>query len=243
MNKEDIYKIIGYQGEYTNSVKKAIRKLLKENHPDNKGNRDKFELINEVKQELENGKVPTKFQKKGTKTKKLDDIDYDYCYELIRSLLKKKSEYEEGYRGYKQELITLEEEYRKIYRNSVDLELNLLSSSKEAKKMQTVKISSIVILTIISILFILSLIKNSMVLLITFVLLTIVFILVIERYFLLVNDIARNNKKRIKEYVLTNGLIRENTIKREELNKKILEISKKLNSVENDLRFYNNLLK
>ena len=43
MNKDDVYQIIGYQGEYTESVKKAIRKLLKDNHPDNKGNRDKFE--------------------------------------------------------------------------------------------------------------------------------------------------------------------------------------------------------
>ena len=57
MNKESIYKIIGYNGEYNSSVKRAIRKLLKTNHPDNNGDRRIFELICEVKEELENNKV------------------------------------------------------------------------------------------------------------------------------------------------------------------------------------------
>ena len=65
MNKDSIYRIIGYNGEYTASVKRAIRKLLKENHPDNKGDRKTFELINEVKKELEENRVS--YNSKSTK--------------------------------------------------------------------------------------------------------------------------------------------------------------------------------
>ena len=54
MNKDSIYKLIGYEGEYNKEVKAKLRKLLKKYHPDhNKGNSETFKLINEVKRELE----------------------------------------------------------------------------------------------------------------------------------------------------------------------------------------------
>ena len=244
MNKDDIYKIIGYQGEYTNSVKKAIRKLLKDNHPDNKGNKDIFELINEVKNELENNKVPLKYHKKTiNKNKKIDDIDYEYCQKMIDSLVVQKNSYTNSYNKYKKELSILEDEYYKIYRKSIDLELNLLSSSEEVKKIQNIKILSIIMVIIISIIFILSIIKYNIWLLLLFAILTIVCVIVIEKYFVLVNVMTKNNKKRLKEYVLVNKDIRENNSKQEELKNKIINVSKKIVSIENDLRFYNNLLK
>ena len=244
MNKDDVYRIIGYHGEYTPNVKKAIRKLLKENHPDNKGTRDKFELINEVKNELENNKVPFKYQKKTTfKEKVVDDIDYAYCHELIDTLTKKLKEYKDTNDKYNIKLNELEEEYRNIYRQSMDLELNLLSSSDEAKKIQSIKAFSIIMVIIIAITFIISIIKNNIFLLIVFAILTITCIIVIEKYFVLVNSMTRNNRKRIKEYVLINKSIHDNTRKQEELHSKILDLSKKITNIENDLRFYNNLLK
>ena len=88
MNKESIYKLIGYNGEYTANVKKAIRKLLKENHPDNNGNRKIFELISEVKKELEENKVSYNSQK--TINNSIDDIDYDYCFDMIKTITKEK---------------------------------------------------------------------------------------------------------------------------------------------------------
>ena len=244
MNKDDIYKIIGYQGEYTANIKKAIRKLLKENHPDNQGNRYQFELINEVKNELENNKVPLKYRKrKISKLKKDTDIDYEYCKEQIQVLSKKFMEYSNIYSKYKNELEKLEKEYPKIYRNSVDLELNLLSLSNESKKIQNIKVISVMMIIIISIIFILSIIMHNNLLLILFALLTITCVFVVEKYFVLISRITKNNKKRLKDYVLVNKIIRDNTLKQEELKNKILSISKKINSIENDLRFYNNLLK
>lgn len=244
MNKDDVYKLIGYQGEYNASVKKAIRKLLKENHPDNKGNRDKFELINKVKEELENNKVSSKYHKKTSeKAKTYDDIDYSFCHEQINLLTKKKELYLKDYDQYNSELSILKEEYPKLYRKSMDLELNLLSSSKEAKKIKNIKIISIVMVIFISLFFVISIIKQNIIYLIIFALLTIVCVIFVERYFVLVNEMTINNKKRLKEYVLINKSIHENTSKQDELKDKILIISKNINTVENDLRFYNNLLK
>ena len=88
MNKESIYRIIGYHGEYNNNVKKAIRKLLKENHPDNNGDRRVFELINEVKKELEENRVSFDYKKIKSSIKKNEDIDYEYCYKMIDSISK-----------------------------------------------------------------------------------------------------------------------------------------------------------
>lgn len=244
MNKDDIYKIIGYQGEYSASVKKAIRKLLKENHPDNKGNREIFEIINEVKNELENNRVPSKYRKTNlNKNKKNDDIDYEYCHHMIDTLTMQKREYTNTHNKYQKELSILEEEYRDIYRKSVDLELNLLTSSQEAKKIQSIKVSSIIMVIVIAIIFILSVIKYNIWLLVFFAILTIICVIVIERYFILVNDMNKNNKKRLKEYVLINKSIRDNTSKQEDLKNRILNLSKKIKTIENDLRFYNNLLK
>ena len=244
MNKDDVYRLISYQGEYNNQVKKAIRKLLKDNHPDNKGDREKFELINEVKNELENNKVPIKYNKKNSeKTKQHDDIDYDFCYERIRLLTKRKEECSKKINEYNSKLNILEDEYRDVYRKSIDLELNLLSSSEEAKKIQNVKLLSITMVIVITILFILSVIKYNIFYLIIFVLLTIICVIIIEKYFILVNSVAKNNKKRLKDYVLINKKIRDNTKNQEELKEQILILSKELNTIENDLRFYNNLLK
>ena len=63
MNKDSIYRIIGYHGEYSDSVKKALKKLLKENHPDRNGNVEIFKIINEVKNELETDKVSFQYAK------------------------------------------------------------------------------------------------------------------------------------------------------------------------------------
>ena len=239
----DVYKIIGYHGEYTLNVKKAIRKLLKENHPDNQGDRDKFELINKVKEELENNEVPLKYRKKTTTAKKYDDIDYDFCIESIKNLKKKNDEYKDIIKKYRQDLEKLEIEYRDIYRKSIDLELNLLSSSKEAKKIRNIKILSIIIIAIISIVFALSIMKNSIILLIFFAILAIICVFIVESFFTTVNDMNKNNKRRLKEYFTVNKKIRENMIKQDELKNKLLSITRKNDSIENDIRFYNNLIK
>ena len=244
MNKDDVYQIIGYQGEYNASVKKAIRKLLKENHPDNQGNKEKFELINEVKIELENDKVPLKYKKKTTKEiKNISDIDYEYCYKMINSLNKERDKYLKELDTKNKKLTNLEKEYRMIYRNSVDLELNLLTSSKEFKQIQSIKTTSIIMLIAIAIVFMLSIIKSSIVLFIVFLVLSFICVFIVHKYFFIIQKMTKNNKLKIKEYIKVNNNINDNLQNHDQINKEILNLKKKIKTIENDLRFYKNLLK
>ena len=146
MNKESIYKIIGYHGEYTENVKKALRKLLKENHPDHKGDKEVFKLINEVKKELEENKVSYKYKEIGN-NKKFDDIDYDFCSSMINSLIKKKNELEKNIKSKNNEKKSLDNDYKKLYNESLENE-NFLLSNKNILKLNSLKITCIIMLFI-----------------------------------------------------------------------------------------------
>ena len=242
MTKEDIYRIIGYNGEYTLNVKKSIRKLLKDNHPDNKGNKERFELINEVKKELENNKVSLNIKNNNLKNK-YNDIDYDYCKKMINIITEQKNKLKKEYEIKKQNLSNIEKEYHNLYRKNIDLELNLLTSSREIKKIKVIKNISIIFLIVLIMVYILSIIKDSIIFLIVFVLLIIICIIIIEKYFILFNNITQNNKAIFKKYVSSNNIMRNNINKQEELLEDIMSIKKKIASLDNDLRFYENLLK
>ena len=243
MNKDDVYSLIGYKGEYNTSVKKALRKLLKENHPDNKGDRRKFELINEVKKELESGKVSWVKTSKKTEFKSNSDIDYDYCYKKIAEIKANRSELVTLLNEKKKILNTYEQEYKELYTNMLDMESRLLVSSPYIKKVKTGKILSIIILIIMVILFIISVIKNNNILFIIFIILSIVFIITIEKYLFLMNRITDNGKKRFASYVKANNTLRKNIMTKNEIKSEISDIRKKIITMENDIRFYKNMLK
>jgi len=58
MTKKEIYKYLKYNGVYDSGVKRRLKKLIKQYHPDrNKGDDTVMKLINEVKKELESGNV------------------------------------------------------------------------------------------------------------------------------------------------------------------------------------------
>ena len=236
MNKNDVYRLIGYQGEYNANVKKAIRKLLKENHPDNKGDRKRFELINEVKKELESGKVS--YTEK-TVPKDNIDIDYDYCYKMINELKIKKNNLNEILNSKKELLTNYENEYKELYQKSLDLENKLLVNNELKNNKQL----SIILLVLMIIIFIISVIKNDNILFIAFIVLSIVFVFIIQKRLFVVHKITEKNKDRFSRYVKINNSIRKNVKKQNNLKEGIIDIKRKLTNIENDLRFYNNLLK
>ena len=243
MNKNDVYRLISYHGEYNAIVKKAIRKLLKDNHPDNKGNREVFELINEVKKELETGKVS---YNEHSQSKDLHDninIDYDYCYEMIDSIKKIRNVLTNDLNQKRNILTNYEKKYKDLYQDSLNEENYLLTNSPYIKKLKGIKLSSIVLVIIMIIIFSISLLKNNNILFIIFIILSIVCILVIQEYVLLIHRASDFNKKKITNYVKMNSQIRNNINKQNEIKKEIRNIEKKLNNLDNDLRFYNNLLK
>ena len=239
MNKDSIYKLIGYQGEYDINVKKAIRKLLKENHPDNKGNRRIFELINEVKKELENNKVS--FDYKNNSININDDIDYLYCSKMIDMIKKKKKIYTSELEKRKKELAHYNYEYKNNYRNSLDLETYLLSNSSNMGKLKRIKILSVLLIILASILFFISIWEKSLFFLILFVIVIIICVIIVHKAFTVIQIIAESNREKLASYVSTNSNLRYSQNNQERLRKEIYEINKKINILENDLRFYNNI--
>ena len=55
MTREEILEKIRYKGEYTEAVKKRLKKLIKQYHPDvNKNDKKTILLLYDIKKELEN---------------------------------------------------------------------------------------------------------------------------------------------------------------------------------------------
>ncbi len=243
MNKESIYKIIGYNGEYNATIKKAIRKLLKENHPDNNGDRRIFELINEVKGELENNKVSFDYKNNTSSIKDNEDIDYLYCAKMIDIITKEKNIYTKNLNKKKEELSNCVSKYKEYYRKSIDLESNLLFATQYMDKLKNIKKASIILLALASIVFIISVLEKSILFFALFTIIAIVCVLTIHKSFFIMNKMTESNKNRVKKYVKANTGLRDNQQEQEELKKEINELSKKINNYENDLRFYSNLIK
>ena len=241
MNKESIYKIIGYNGEYNTNVKRAIRKLLKENHPDKNGNRKIFELINEVKEELENNKVSYNPKKDNYSAKIKDDIDYNYCFEMIEKITKEKRIYTDILKKKKDKLSKDIKDYQNYYRDSIDLETYLLSNSQYMNKLKSNRTISVIVLVLTIILFLVAILKNSMILFILFVILVFVCVIIIYRSFMIIQKIAENNRNKVSSYVGINSKLRNNKDNQDKLKKEINELNNKINDMDNDLRFYKNL--
>ncbi len=239
MNKDSIYKLIGYNGEYTANVKKAIRKLLKENHPDNNGNRKIFELISEVKKELEENKVSYNSQK--TTNNSVDDIDYDYCFDMIKTITKEKELYTSKLNKLENKLKEYNEIYAKEYHEDIKLETDLLANSKNVDIIRKTKLQCVICLLMAIVFFIIAIWKQNIVFLILFVLVALICILIVNRSFVLVQNITESSKNRLKKYVGMNSKLRNNLRIQEDIKKDIHELKKLINNLDNDLRFYNNL--
>lgn len=243
MNKESIYRIIGYSGEYNASVKKAIRKLLKENHPDNNGDRKIFELINEVKKELEENRVSFDYKKNKSSIKKYEDIDYSYCHKMLNSINEEIAIYTKELNNKKRELANSITDYKGFYQNSIDLETYLLSNNEHKKELKGIKIFCIISLMLATIAFIVSIMTRNIIILGVFIVLALICVIIIHKAFFIMQKIAENNRNKIKKYVGVNSDLRNNQTKQGEIKKEIHDINKKLTNLENDVRFYNNILK
>ena len=239
MNKESIYRLIGYQGKYTDSVKKALRKLLKENHPDLHGNSELFQIINEVKKELENNQVSFKYSKND---KKYDDIDYEYCRLMVSKKEKEKKDIEEELQ--KQKIIYKGHlnNYQKSYQKEVKMSHYLLNSEKK-DVLKKIRLTSVLFLGLLIITFVLAIIYNSTLLFVTFGVMSLVDIIFVYRYFSLLEKISKKSQSDLLKYLEYIHEMSNINREKEDVNQEIIDLSKKLEKVKNDLRFYENLLK
>ena len=242
MNKESIYKIIGYRGKYTDSVKKAIKKLLKENHPDHKGNEEIFKLVNEVKKELENNQVSFKWNNEEV-NQKYDDIDYNYCNLMIDKLERERTFLLKEKKEINEKIMVLSNEYREKYRESIHGAEMILNKYDYQKSLKKIKLTSVLATIILIITFIIAIIQNNIIIFITFGLGCFVMIIVIEKYFDFFHKLSMKSEEKINSYIKKIDNIRSITTEKDTLSKKLLNVDRKINKLENDLRFYKNLLK
>ena len=242
MNKESIYKIIGYHGKYTDSVKKAIKKLLKENHPDHKGNEEIFKLVNEVKKELENNQVSFKWNNEEV-NQKYDDIDYNYCNLMIDKLERERTFLLKEKKEINEMIMVLSNEYREKYRESIYGAEMILNRGDYQKSLKKIKLTSVLATIILIITFIIAIIQNNTVIFVTFGLGCFVTIIVIEKYFDFFHKLSIKSEEKINNYIKKIDKIKDITTEKDDLSKKLLNVERRINKIENDLRFYKNLLK
>ena len=239
MNKDSIYRLIGYNGVYSTSVKKVLKKLLRENHPDHNGDKEIFKLINEVKKELENNHVSYKVDKKIEINESIEDIDYTFCHEMIKKLELERQEIKKELEKKNSDIEISNDDYKKFYNKSMKIEDNMLNI-KEIKKynfiLELLFIVSIIVITI-------TIIVNTTILKIISCLL-IVILVIFKSYGKKRNSKYLEDKnKELNNYKRLNKNIIDVVEKRKKMSNDTLNLERKLKRIENDLRFYNNLLK
>ena len=240
MNKDSIYQLIGYQGEYNNNVKKAIRKLLKDNHPDNHGDANIFKIINEVKKELDTNKVSYNY--KNNKKNNLNDIDYNFCIEMIEKIKKELIIINEDFTKEKKEINNLDMVYNTLYEDNIknaNIILNIENKKQELNRIKKACITLLLLIIIaVSIMFIT---KNNYILIILS-LLTFMLICEIIKFFKMVIILTKHDELELKKYLNLINDIKKNQSLKKEHGDKLLKILEEKGKLENNLRFYNNLL-
>ena len=237
MNKESIYRIIGYQGEYSPSVKKALKKLLREYHPDHHGDKEVFQLITEVKKELETNTVSYKHSDSKVKNK-LEDLDYEYCYMMLKKMSKERKQLKEELENKYQERDKINLIYKDLYYKKVDVESKTLNNG-----LKNSKSILLILLVLILISFLVAVFKNSTIIFILFGILCFICILVVFKYLKDFDEITKQSNKEIQKYKKAIKEINDITIEKQNIDNDIINMERNLKKVENDLRFYNNLLK
>ncbi len=238
MNKQDIYKIIGYNGNYDNKVKKAIRKLLKENHPDSGGNIENFKIINEVKKELEENKVSIIVNKKNI-SNNFKDIDYQYCIDKKKQLENKKELLQKELNEIKDNLKLNIDNYAILYKSSLDKEHMLYNNIDNLNRLMMI-ICVLTTLLIITLGIMIIFNKN------VFIILSILLVMLVIWVIAFLKKIKSiNNEKKIKldDYFDTVNEIKISKKIKKDLNNKKLDLERKINKINNDIRFYDNIIK
>ena len=240
MNKESIYRIIGYRGEYTQSVKRALRKLLKEYHPDHQGDEEVYKLVNEVKKELEVGKVSFHIKKEENNSR-FDDIDYDYCQEMADKCEKELKEIFKKLKEKQHDKNLLIDEYKKLNKKKIkDLGRQ---SSYNVSVIQNTKKSLVITIIALLIIFIIAVLKGNIFLFILFGICCMASILIMYKYFKYLKDISQRSESKVIKYQEILEKMNSITNNIQNMSDDILIIERKVKNIENDLRFYHNLLK
>lgn len=238
MKKEEVYKLIKYNGEYNDEVKKRLKSLLKKYHPDHQGNEDIFKVINEVKKELEQKKN----YKKVFLHEKNNSSSINYYFQRLTILEKEKDNLKEEINVLHKKIKNNMNEYSILYDENINKD-NLINNNKQTinnirrfKKRYYIYMISLFIFSLLSIF------KNK-IYVIPFIILILILSIDLGYSYVKLQKIVEttfeyiNNNYQISQK-LTKLLKTKNNYKRN-----LIQLEQKINLIENDIRFYNNEIK
>lgn len=242
MTKKEILKKINYNGKYTKEVKSNLKKMIVKYHPDhNNGDDSVFKLLNSIKKDLDSGKKIS-FEEE--------------IVEKKEPVIKDKSEYLEKIRVLKLERDSVKAELDSLYKESDNIKIyyhdihnqnrknnyklyDIRDSIDELKKFKKRYIFMLIILLIFILIFV-----NTMniVYLIIFVVLM---LLVLLYAFITIKKVSKvsdylNNKLKVSNSLLND--MKKYNDDNEKIKKDIIELERKINKINNEIRLYENLM-
>lgn len=243
MDRDNVYKIIGYKGEYNKEVKAKLRKLLKKYHPDhNNGASETFKIINEIKKELEHGIKLKSKNKNNLKNSNEFKDDLQYYQNQIKILL---NENEIIKNKINDNNINIEE-YSKKYTLLIEkltknqgLLCDNYDNVNYLKKFQKKYIIYILLLVIFAITYLLT--KNILFIILLSII-TIILTIDILNLYLRIKEITLKSNNYIHKNF---DLFKEIKDLKDKINKEkqiILSHERELIKNSNDVRFYQNQL-
>ena len=245
MNKDSIYKIIGYKGEYNKEVKAKLRSLLKKYHPDHNNGKDEiFKLINNVKRKIENennGKNKETVNCKNNKRKTNDDFDY---YKQQIDILIKKNIVLESKLNSKMSIIEKQSKKYSVLDQKINEKQELLCANQDKINYfsNTIKRYFVYIMLSLFLIIVYFITQNIFFIGIVVGFVSVLVVYIFKAYFNIRNLIRKNNDCSIARKQLLEKIDSlKKTISNEKKN--LLNIKREYNKNNNDIRFYQNQLK
>ena len=241
MTREEILEKIKYRGEYNDLVKKRLKRLIKQYHPDvNKNDKETILLLYEIKKELENGSI--NYTPDISQDNKNDNINYDYIVfifeSVIESLKNKRDEINDKishlYKRYNMKIDEKNEKTLELSELVFEIE-NLNDEISDYKKMDILDVLLITafIVTLFCILFFK----------LYFLILVAIFFIIAEVYYIYVRYLDYKYKK----FLLRKYKRKKKSIDKEfnsiednlnEMRKEEIDLKKEKSNVNNDIQYY-----
>lgn len=247
MNKDSIYKLIGYKGEYNKEVKTKLRKLLKKYHPDhNKGNSETFKLINEVKKELEKNpqlKVNISNESSENIQENITKEDLEYYQKRIVFLQEQNKIIQSKIEEKNNHLKEILQKFNSLNEKTTTNNELLCENNDNVNYLKMFRKKYIIYILSFSIFIIGYLLTKNLFFILLIIIIIIVLSIDISKLYLSIKELtSKNNNYLLKNIELFKEI---DAIKNDISNQKkiILGLCRELDKNNNDIRFYQNQLK
>jgi len=246
MNKDSIYKLIGYKGEYNKEVKANLRKLLKKYHPDhNKGQSETFKLINEVKKELEKNphlKVKNSKEISENVQENITKEDIEYYQKRVIFLQEQNKIIENKILEKNNILIEISKKFNLLNEKLTNNNELLCENNDNVNYLKMFRKKYIVYILSFLIFIIGYLLTQNLFFILLIIIIIIVLSIDISKLYLSIKELTgKNNNYLLKNFELYKEI---DNMKNDIYNQKkiILGLEREIEKNNNDIRFYQNQL-